>query len=64
MAAFKRSIAIGIPILTAWALMPSSKTIAAMVIAPAIANSEVIKRDIPDIYEAAISKLKEALTTK
>lgn len=64
MVTFKRSITIGLPILVAWASVPSSKTIAAMVIIPTIANSEVIKRDIPDIYEAAISKLKEELTTK
>jgi hypothetical protein len=41
--------------------MPSSKTIAAMVVIPEIANSDVIKRDIPDIYEAAIGKLRAEL---
>lgn len=33
--------------------LPSSKTYAAMVILPQIAQSDVIKKDVPEMYEAA-----------
>lgn len=33
--------------------IPSSKTYAAMVILPKIAQSDVIKKDVPEMYEAA-----------
>lgn len=40
---------------------PSSKTIAIMVIAPAIVNSDPIQKDLPEIYNAAVDALKEQL---
>ncbi len=42
-------------------LSPSSKTIAMMYVIPEIANSKVVREDIPQIYEAAIEALKENL---
>jgi len=45
-------------------LTPSSKTIAMMVVIPAIANSEVIQKDVPELYSLAIDALKENLTQK
>ncbi len=42
-------------------LIPDSKTIAAMVIIPAIVESEVIREDLPELYDAAMSKLKSEL---
>ena len=60
----KRSLAIGLAFLAAWVFIPSSKTIAAMVVIPAIAQSDVIKRDLPEIYSAAVNKLKEELGIK
>lgn len=42
-------------------LIPSSNTFAAMVIVPEITNSDVIKKDLPDLYRAAMDKLKESL---
>lgn len=40
---------------------PSSKTFAAIVIVPAIANSKPIQKDVPELYEAAVSALKAKL---
>lgn len=42
-------------------LFPSSNTIATMVILPEIVNSEVIQKDLPEIYKMAIEKLKAEL---
>lgn len=42
-------------------LTPSSKTIAVMVILPAIVNSEPIQKDLPDMYRIAVDALKEQL---
>ena len=42
-------------------LMPNSKTVAAMVIAPAIAQSKAIQQDVPELYNAAVERLKESL---
>ena len=44
--------------------VPSSKTIAMMVIIPKIAESSVVKQDLPDLYDIAIKTLKEQLTPK
>lgn len=60
-AGFNKALTAGLIALVLAALMPSSKTIAAMVVIPEIANSDVIKRDLPDIYAAAIGKLKAEL---
>lgn len=51
--------------LASWALavlIPSSKTIAMMVAIPAIANSEPIQKDIPELYQLAKEALKEQIT--
>lgn len=44
------------------ALTPSSKTIAVMVVAPAIVNSEPIQKDLPELYKAAKDALMSTLT--
>ncbi len=49
-------------IITFAALLPTSNTIAMMVIIPRISESKVIQQDLPDIYNAAISALKKQLT--
>lgn len=64
MAILKKSTAIFLTIICAWAFAPSSNTIAAMVVIPKISNSEAIKQGAPALYEAAIRKLNEALQTK
>lgn len=53
-----------IPILfcgTASALLPSTKTLAAMIVIPAIADSSVIQKDAPEIYKLAVDRLKSSL---
>lgn len=60
----KGSIAIGAITLCFSVLIPSSNTIAMMVIIPKIADSKVIQQDLPDVYNAAISALKAAITPK
>lgn len=47
-----------------YVLIPSSKTIAMMVVIPKIAESKVIQKDLPDIYNAAIQALKDQLQKK
>jgi hypothetical protein len=42
-------------------LIPSSKTIAMMIIIPEIAHSKVVQQDLPDIYNAAVKALKDQL---
>lgn len=46
------------------ALTPDSKTVAAMVVIPAIAQSEAIQKDAPELYKMAIDRLKETLAEK
>jgi len=41
---------------------PSSKTIAVMVVAPAIVNSEPIQKDLPELYKAAKDALMSTFT--
>ncbi len=45
-------------------LTPSSKTIAAIAIVPAILDSEVIRTDVPELYEAAKKALLDNLNSK
>lgn len=45
-------------------LMPRSKTVAMMVVIPAIAHSKVIQTDLPEIYDMAIHALKAQLSDK
>lgn len=42
-------------------LVPSSNTIAMMVVIPKIAESKAIQQDLPDIYNAAVEALKSSL---
>lgn len=42
-------------------LMPSTKTLCAVVVVPAIANSEAVQKDFPELYTLAVEKLKEQL---
>lgn len=55
---------ISLVILMIRTLIPSSNTFAAMVIIPEIVNSDVIKKDLPDLYKAAKDKLQESLVEK
>lgn len=43
---------------------PTSKTLALMVVVPAILNSEPVQKDLPDLYNIAVEALKENLTEK
>jgi hypothetical protein len=45
-------------------IIPSSKTIAMMVVIQKIAESRVIQQYLPELYESAISALKESLKPK
>lgn len=44
--------------------IPSSKTIAVMVIAPAIVNSKPVQEDVPELYNLAVDALKSSLKDK
>jgi len=48
--------------LLATALLPSSRTIAAMYVLPRIAESRVIQTDLPELYDMAIGALKDQLS--
>lgn len=60
-AIIKRWFITGLILAFVWVLSPSSKTVAAMVIVPRIANSEALRRDVPELYAMAVDKLKESL---
>ena len=45
-------------------LLPSSKTIAMMYVIPKMADSEVIKKDVPEMYEMAKEALREYVGKK
>jgi hypothetical protein len=45
-------------------LIPTSKTVAMMVIIPGIANSSVIQEDVPELWDVAVKALKEKLTSE
>jgi len=61
----KKIAKIGIPFLIFFSaintLVPSSNTIAMMVVIPKIAESKAIQQDLPEIYNAAVESLKEKL---
>ena len=42
-------------------LVPTSNNFAMMFVIPKVVESEVIKKDIPELWEAAVSSLKEKL---
>lgn len=41
--------------------IPNKETFAAMIIIPEIAKSDAIKKDLPEIYDMAIKKIKDEL---
>ena len=45
----------------AHAFMPSTKTVCATLLIPAIANSDAIQKDVPELYTLAVEKLKDTL---
>ena len=45
-------------------LLPTSKTAAAMVIVPAIANNETIRKESGELYDLAKQALRDAVTDK
>ena len=51
-----------LPLWTAATLIPSTKTAAAMVVIPAIANNETIRKEAGDLYALAKQALREAVT--
>lgn len=59
-----KAIKIALPVALLAALIPSSKTIAMMVAIPAIANSEPIQKDLPELYQLAKEAIKEQLLPK
>lgn len=46
------------------AFIPSSKTIAMMVVVPAVVNSEPIQKDLPELYKIGVEALKEQIAPK
>lgn len=46
------------------AFLPSTKTVAAMVVLPAIANNETIRKESGELYQLAKQALREAATGK
>ena len=58
---FKRSLCFFMAFIISSVLTPNSKTIAAMVVIPALIESDAVREDIPQLYDAAIEKLKESL---
>lgn len=56
---FKRLYIYHILCVFIYVLIPSSKTIACMYVIPQIASSKVIQQDLPEIYDMAVSALKE-----
>lgn len=48
--------------LVATVLLPSSKTIAIMAVAPAIVNSEPLQKDVPELYKLGLDALKQKLS--
>lgn len=45
-----------------FALFPDDKTIACMVIVPAILDSKVVQQDVPELYNMAVQALKDSIT--
>lgn len=45
-------------------LTPSKETFAAMIIVPEIAKSDAIRKDLPEIYDMAVKKIKDELVVE
>jgi len=43
-------------------LIPSSDAIAMMIVVPKLVNSEIVQKDIPELYNIALSAFKKELT--
>lgn len=56
---FKRLYIFHVIFFVFYIAVPSSKTIACMYVIPEITNSKAIQKDLPEIYDMAISALKE-----
>ena len=54
-------VSVSVIVLVLNILVPSSRTIALMIVAPAIINSEPIQKDLPEIYQMAKEALKQTL---
>lgn len=51
----------GLSVFMAASFIPSSNAIAMMVVIPQIAESKIVKTDLPDLYNAAVEALKSSL---
>lgn len=58
----KAACIIGATCLILYTLTPSSKNLALIYVLPRIADSKVIQKDLPELYDIAISSLKNKLT--
>ena len=54
-------LAVSLPLFAINAFIPSSKTMAAMIIVPAIANNDTIQREAGDLYALAKAALRDAV---
>ncbi len=57
----KNSLRSGLAALLVWVFTPSSNTVAMMVVIPEISKSQVIQKDLPELYSIAIEALKSGL---
>lgn len=60
----KRIFQIGIGFCIFGTFIPSSKTIAMMVVIPEITHSKAVEKDLPELYDLAMKALKEQLAPK
>lgn len=60
----KRLFAVAFVACAVAVLLPSKRDAAMIYVVPKLDNSEVIKRDIPDIYNMAIERLKNELAVE
>lgn len=58
----KKTGIIAVPVLIAAALIPSSRTAAAMIIIPAVANNETIQQEANDLYQLAKDGFRRLVT--
>jgi cobalamin synthase len=58
----KKAAAVALTFAVITALIPSSKTVAAMIVLPAIANNETVQTEAADLYKLAKKALAEAVS--
>lgn len=58
---YKLSLAVAVLSASSAVLLPSTKTLAAMLIIPAIANNETVQQEASELYTMAKDALKEAI---